>query len=529
MAASTVSGPARRGLRLATAVLLAGLFLAPPVPAGRVPVIFTGQLWQGEFDNGLRYANPFDPAEVELALRFTSPGGEEHQVSGYYVGDGAGGHGALWRARFVPDEAGLWRYTYEWSDGAGAGSGLILVHEDKLAKLAALTGTEPPRTAPAPPFEEIPYYVAIPGPEIIDQPEGEALLDYIRDALGANGVAFVLGNRVWADCAADDVPCTPYSGLLDLGYWDQVDRLMQALEARRLGANVMFYYDGDGRPGFEGRSSLEWLLTHYAVARLAAYPRVSFDSGIDILEYRDSDWSEWFAARLAALDPYGRPVGSRHGGGSGEFECASCSYDSRGDIHPTYEEMRSAIEGAGKPVFFTDRWRVGFTRGDFDTDGMRRAMWEAMLAGGAGFILGGRNGPLRPEDFRSDLGDTAQYLAFGHFWSDPARDRADYQVCNERISTGLCYGSDGVEYVVYLPDGGTVNVDLAAWTVLAEAAWLNPRTGERTALDPVAAGGEVAFTAPDGNDWVLQVAAPPLPKLLPLITRVIGIPPPPDL
>lgn len=509
-------------------LVLIGL-LDGPLYAQRVPVIFTGHTWEGEFENGLRHANPFDPTEVELVLRLTAPGGTEHVVSGYYVGDGAGGQGSRWRVRFVPDEAGLWRYTYEWSDGAGEGSGLLLVHEDKLAKLAALTGSEPPRMAPAEPFDQIPYYVAIPGPEILDEPGGEALLDYIRDRLGANGVAFVLGNGVWADCPDPDTPCSPFSGLLDLAYWARLDRLMQALAERDLAANIMFYNDEDGQPGFEGRSAEEWLLTHYAVARLAAYPGVSFDSGIDILEYRDEDWSEWFAARLTSLDPYGRPVGSRHGGDVGEFDCGSCTYDSRGDSHPTYEEIRTALAQAGRPVFYTDRWRVGFGRGDFDTDGIRRTMWEAMLAGGAGFILGGRNGPLRPQDFQDDLSDPAQYLAFGSFWSDPERDRSDYQVCNERVSTGLCFGADDAEYIIYLAEGGTVNVDLGDWTVLAELSWFNPRDGTRIELDPVAAGGEVSVSAPDGNDWVLQVAAPPLPKLLPRITRVIGVPPPPEL
>ena len=59
------------------------------------------------------YANPFDPAEVDLQLRFTAPGGKTLSVPAFWYQDydlktmqaqGAPG----WRARFTPTEPGSW-------------------------------------------------------------------------------------------------------------------------------------------------------------------------------------------------------------------------------------------------------------------------------------------------------------------------------------------------------------------------------------------------------------------------------------
>lgn len=70
------------------------------------------------------YTNKFDYTEIELRTRFVAPSGKVVTFFGFYDGDGAGAQtGNVWKMRFMPDEAGIWNYTYTWSDGTPGGSG----------------------------------------------------------------------------------------------------------------------------------------------------------------------------------------------------------------------------------------------------------------------------------------------------------------------------------------------------------------------------------------------------------------------
>jgi len=513
-------------------VLLAVLAVsAQTVHAARVPTIIAGKLWERSFENSFRYANPFNFDEVTLSVEFTSPSGVTHAVHAFHDGNGAGQQdGWVWKVRFVPDEAGVWRYDYEWSDGSGSGHGLLNVLPDRLAELKAASAGASTETAGArgEPFLHIPYYVAIEDYLTVDDSRMDGLLSFIKNDLAANGVAIILKNRVWNDCAATSL-CSPAVDYPDVANWDRLDRFVQKLKDKELGLNVMFYADGSEAPGFAGKSQFERLLLPYAVSRLGHFDGLSFDSGVTVLDYRDDDWSEWFAAQIREADPAGHPVGSSHDGSSLTFSCFSCNYNSLNDEHPDYATIQAAVAGSSQQVLYSDRWRLNYSSGNFDDDSLRKTMWNSAMAGGAGFIIGGPHNGLRVEDYAADIPVTAQYAAFGDFWNDPERDRSGSAVCNEQVDSNACFGAVDKEYVVYLENGGDVTVNLEDWTAVAEARWYDPRSGTYGDTVPVAVGGLVSFSTPDSDDWVLQILQPELPTLKPIITRVIGVihtPPP---
>lgn len=97
----------------------------------------------------------------------------------------------------------------------------------------------------------------------------------------------------------------------DLEVWNRMARRMEMLTERGLGAHVMFYSDDIGTPDWDGRSPTEALVIRYAVARLAGYPTVWFNTGTDIGEYRNDADIDWFGERIAELDPYDHPRSSR--------------------------------------------------------------------------------------------------------------------------------------------------------------------------------------------------------------------------
>jgi hypothetical protein len=74
----------------------------------------------------------------------------------------------------------------------------------------------------------------------------------------------------------------------------------------------------------------------------------------------------------------------------------------------------------------------------------------------------------------------------------------------ELASTRYCLARPGHEYLVYLPDGGEVTVDLHAGTY--EYEWFDPGSGTINAGDSfVAADGAHSCTAPFSGEAVLRI------------------------
>lgn len=76
---------------------------------------------------------------------------------------------------------------------------------------------------------------------------------------------------------------------------------------------------------------------------------------------------------------------------------------------------------------------------------------------------------------------------------------------NDLASTEYCLANPGKEYLVYLPEGGDVSVDLAAAKETLAVEWFNPRAGEKHAGDPVNGGAKRSFQPPFPGDAVLYL------------------------
>ena len=82
-----------------------------------------------------------------------------------------------------------------------------------------------------------------------------------------------------------------------------------------------------------------------------------------------------------------------------------------------------------------------------------------------------------------------------------------YNELVEGSTEAYCLAEPGAQYVVYVPTGGDVKLDLTAFAGEFEAKWLDPRTGEYSDPWTVTGGAIRTFTAPAAEDWVMIVTS----------------------
>jgi hypothetical protein len=88
-------------------------------------------------------------------------------------------------------------------------------------------------------------------------------------------------------------------------------------------------------------------------------------------------------------------------------------------------------------------------------------------------------------------------------------DLASMTPADGAASSGYCLAKPGAEYVVYLPNGGDVNLDISAATGMLAVEWIHPVEGTVTRAPAVAGGSKVTFKAPFGGPAVVHLYKQP--------------------
>jgi hypothetical protein len=105
------------------------------------------------------------------------------------------------------------------------------------------------------------------------------------------------------------------------------------------------------------------------------------------------------------------------------------------------------------------------------------------------------------------------------YW-DPLRDAMGRtRMCAQRMnlaaavphaelaSTGFCLADPGREYLVYVPQGGAVTVDLSGVSGQFSTEWMRPAEGTFLSAEPTAGGSRQTLQAPFPGDAVLHLAS----------------------
>ncbi len=136
--------------------------------------------------------------------------------------------------------------------------------------------------------------------------------------------------------------------------------------------------------------------------------------------------------------------------------------------------------------------------------------WKALTRGvnptfmdqydGSYVVLGGNPNDPRWEPLRLNLGYTLRYANRMNLVAMTPH--------GELASTGYCLANpapQGGEWLVYLPSGGSVTVNLIAASGSLTVEWFSPSTGQTTAGGSTTGGASRTFTAPGSGDAVLYI------------------------
>lgn len=521
-------------------LLLALLLCGCSAPQPEVMVDVWGR-WEGTFE-----APDGASPEAELRVRLTAPSGAEHVVDAFWDG------GAVWEARFMPDESGEWTYRTE---GFLDDSGRFVAE--------SVSGSENPFYAHGAIgiSDNARHFVHADGAPFLwigDTAWNGALRStpedwriYLADRAEKGFSVIQLVTTQWRAADGNAESEVAYTGFDDITinprFFDRIDARMDAVnDAGFLAAPVLLWTLGEPErnPG-KLPEDQAIKLANYLVARYGAHHVAWFLAGDEHFGETADRWKTIGRAVFGGredrapvtIHPRGRQwffdefaeerwldfliYQSSHGGGP-----ETLSWLQTG---PPAEKWR---EEPTRPILnsepgYEDHYAHQIDR-THTADDVRRQLWWSLLNtpiagvtyGGHGIwswetearqpLNHGRAGVAQPWHVALELPASGQVRHIADFFG-----RIDWTALRPRPEMVLNQSDDPSGYigatasepgdlaVIYLPRGGEARLDTAGLAAGLSATWFNPRSGES---QPAEAAGEGVYRAPDGEDWALLLS-----------------------
>jgi hypothetical protein len=445
--------------------------------------------------------NPF--TSVTLTLNVTAPDGRTFQVDGFFDGDGnGGGVGDVFKARIFLDQEGTWAWTSSSATaGLGGQSGQIVCSGLLAGAFAKgpliIRGGRPRYFAYA---DGTPVYLLgkmldfdAPTPfqrttliffsHVLTDADRRFGLDYWH-TMDLNKLSIYTFNSGDFDGTE---PTSPWLGCpscdrtrFDLAHWQTFETWTRTLRDEGMFAEIWFFADNSGVGGFPLADRQR--LIRYAMARLSGYVNTMFLVTAEWEEGFNLDELQQCADTMRAFNPWQRQTSTHCLPGLFDFpDAAWADYMSIqvGNTSGYNQNHNTAVANralARKPSLSEE-----FAQG-YESGLSRQKAWAVFTAGQAGTGTG------------AYLLWLAMFVREAPFYK---MDPADSLILSGQA---YCLAEPGYNYVVYLPFGGTVTLDLRGASGSFEAQWFNPQYGVWSSAGTVAGGGTPSFVGPFADD-----------------------------
>lgn len=530
----------------------------------RFRLLAPGALWLGAALSGaatarassggsgdVTFTTPADPVGVydvwEAEVRLCEPGRgnpfSANRLRGTFVSRASGRRlsiegfcdaldGSLYRLRFAPTEVGEHAFTLRYDDGWRSA--------ETSGSLQSVPGENPGflRVDPKHPHHFVyektgrhfyllghtAYHIANP---VVPDENWITYLDHIS-ALGFNKVRMLISSG--RTRAYWHYRIFPWTGDLrtstfdqyDVALWQRFDRIVRAMAARGIVADLVFEVDKEGFASrfsdFDVPSEREKAYYLYAVNRLGAFTNVVFNLGNEHLEFHSQAWANTMGGYVKSVDPYGRLL-TAHGFSSFPY-----------GWQPWADTVCLQAYAGGSATRAVDDWsslwyqmiipyryakpvvndEYGYEE-PYPVDSVRKSHWTIAASGGYGSYGSHESLTVRNDEQRLvsyEVAD-AQVAQIRRFFekTDYWLLENDQGILTRSDSPAVCLALRGWEYVVYLPNGGSLDLDLAEASGLdLPIEWVDPKTLEATPADPPSTGGAstLSFSSP-APDRILHI------------------------
>jgi len=303
--------------------------------------------------------------------------------------------------------------------------------------------------------------------------------------------------------------------------WQRFERMLRYGRDRDMIISVVFdMNDNKVHPAAGSESERRFL--RYAVSRFSAFSNVTWDLGDDLEGYRTDEWTHETGMLIEQWDPYrhlatSHPVKTVHQDRGSEWFGFTSYQDWSRQQHQLMLASRELQKKSGRIIpqtneeyGYEDHYPLWAEPGSDSADVLRRTAWDIVMAGGyqtAGETCR-RGTNIYPDSgggWMNGRGDDTMtmFLGYGHmvdfftsfeWWKTEPHD--------ELVQSGIyCLAKPGELYAIYLPKGGKAVVKLEPGAY--EATWFSALSGERILL-PIAEGPSwISPLTPDHNDWAL--------------------------
>lgn len=506
----------------------------------KVEIVFTGP-------DSIGMSSAANPFTIEVDVTFSGPNGESFIVPAFYDGDGAGDlDGNVWKVRFSPNAIGQWSFTSNSAESLLAGY------------TGSFTVIKPERCLDPDPkllpdfncvgrlqyvgdyylkFSEGPYWLkgGADEPEDFLAPEQtvgfatkQAAVDFLAEH-SVNSMYIMLHNidgdrrNVWPWVGKSQSEARKNNEYFDVAKLAEWEEIFSYIQERGIVLHLVLE-DDSAWVDFNRE-----LFYREMIARFGHHNGLYWNIAEEYQENHTPDEVKSFAQLIRDLDPYDQPITVHQAQdplnwlpfvGDPNIDLTSLQ-TVIGPQNATTIEWRQRVRDGGRviPVALDEIGQIAVDQRDLS----RHIVWSVYLGGGNyelfTLLIPGETGdpnqrnsdtePVRLGfrdfvDHFDDMTRARELVACYAFW--------EMQPMNELLTSGQGYvfAKSGENYIVYLPEGGSIELDLTAAAKTFNALWFNPRDGATRMIGSVIGGGRSSFTAPDRSDWVLLVEEKPV-------------------
>ncbi len=457
--------------------------------------------------NPRTYPDPY--TDVELNVVYTAPGGKETAFWGFYDG------GQTWRIRFMPNFTGLWRYKATFSDGTPGVAGEFRVAGSKLPGMLTVSRGNPIW------FSGDVRPVLIRGLHVGDRffaanwpdEKRDAFLDWTaRQGYNLLSVASHYLNRDTAGRGHGWE--TPRLWPLSAGEYQKMEVLLDNLAKRSIYVYPFAGFFGQ-KSNYPTEPAEQERFVRYTLARLGSYWNIVLNVAGPEPNLRNS----WMAAAdverlgrlIRDLDVLGHPLSVHNATGNDPYR--DSDWTTFGTLQGPKTLKRADLSAGllrnhhpAKPLLAQETlWPGNKFHPAYTDDDLRKNAFVIQMSAAA-LVYGDFTGDSSTGfSGTMELGDRQQrrhdiVKAVWDFFS--GIPYFDMQPRQDLVSNGYCLAWPGRQYLVYLEDGGTVDVKAENGPYIA--TWINARdTAEQRAGGTTETG--LGLKAPDRGDWLLRL------------------------